>query len=79
MREISMRNSGTGRLMTGPDGAVYFIPASSQAVRPALGNTIRGPVSPAIPVGVRTPEAASIRNDLQAKLEDLPQMPVYAC
>jgi hypothetical protein len=79
MREISVRNSGTGRLMTGPDGAAYFIPADSQAVRPALGYAICGPVGSAIPAGIPIPEAASVRNDLHAKLGNLPQMPVYAC
>ena len=79
MREISIRDSGAGRLMTGPDGAVYFIPARGQAVRPALGNAIHRPAGPTIPAGIPIPEAASIRNDLHAKLGNLPQMPVFAC
>jgi hypothetical protein len=76
MREISMRNSGTGRLMTGPDGVVYVIPDSSQAVRSAPGNAVRGPV---VSAAIRTPEEASIRNDIREKLGNLPQMPVWAC
>ena len=79
MREISMRSSGTGRLMTGPDGVVYVIPDSSQAVRSAPGNAIRGPAGAVISAGIRIPEEVSIRNDLHAKLENLPQMPVHPC
>jgi hypothetical protein len=79
MREISMRNSGTGRLMAGPDGVVYVIPDSSQAVRSAPGNAIHRPASSVASAGIRIPEAVRIRNDLHAKLENLPQMPVHPC
>jgi hypothetical protein len=79
MREISMRNSGTGRLMTGPDGAVYFIPDTSRVARSAPGNAVPGPAGSVVSAGVRTPEVAGIRSDLREKLGNLPQMPVWAC
>jgi hypothetical protein len=79
MREISMRNSGTGRLMTGPDGVVYFIPDGSRAARSAPGNTAPGPAGSMVSASMRIPEAVAIRNDLHAKLGNLPQMPVFAC
>ena len=79
MREISMRNSGAGRLMTGPDGVVYFIPDTSRVARSAPGNTVPESAIPVVSAGVRIPEVVGIRSDLRGKLRNLPQMPVWAC
>jgi hypothetical protein len=79
MREISMRNSGAGRLMTGPDGVVYFIPDGSRAARSAPGNTVPESAGSVVSAGMRIPEAVRIRNDLRTKLGNLPELPVWAC
>ena len=79
MREISVRHSGAGELMTGPDGAVYFIRDGSPAVHSAACNAIRGAASSVASAGLRVPEVVSIRDDLRAKLGNLPQLPVWPC
>jgi hypothetical protein len=79
MDEQRPRNSESRALIAGPDGRVYFVPKTGQPFVPGPAGLVHGPAGPVDSAGMRIPEAVRIRNDVRAKLGNLPQMPGVPC
>ena len=62
--------SGPEKLMTGPDGIVYRLPANGGPVYPDPGNVAHETVPSPM---MAAPELATARNTLRAQLAHLPQ------
>jgi hypothetical protein len=62
--------SGSGKLMTGPDGIVYHLPGSGGLVYSAPDNVAQEPATSLV---IAAPQLVGIRSALRAQLAYLPQ------